>query len=147
MTTQNAYHPMLEYLFFNAVFAEKFSRLLKGKSLEFEQSLESIQNAILITTSEDIDDELWDEIDEAYDDLSEQDQQLLQSKLDDDSKINTAGIYIQLKGDQQTIATIDPDVMNRMLEKISMDEFNAFIEAVVSAVEVPDETPFCERKD
>lgn len=138
---------MLEYLFFNSVFAEIFIRLLKEKSLEFEQKTESVQNAILITTSEDIDDDLWDEIDEAYDDLSLQDQQLLQSKLEDDSKINTAGIYIQLKDEQQTIATIDPDVMNRMLEKVSMDEFNSFIEAIVSAVEEPDETPFCERKD
>ncbi len=137
---------MLEYLFFNSVFAEKFIRLLKDKSLQFEQKTESVQGSILITTSEDIDDELWDEIDEAYDDFSEQDQQLLQSRLDDDNKINSAGIYIQLKDEQQTIATIDPDVMNRMLEKISLAEFNAFIESIVSAVEVPDDTPFCERK-
>jgi hypothetical protein len=138
---------MLEYLFFNSVFAAKFTQLLKDKSLGFEQQTESVQDAILITTSEDIDDDLWDEIDEAYDDLSAQDQLLLQSKLDDDSKINAAGIYIQLKDDQQTIARIDPDVMNRMLETISMDEFNTFIEAIVSSVEVPDETPFCERQD
>ena len=121
--------------------------LLKDKSLEFNQATESVQDSILITTSEDIDDDLWDEIDEAYDDLSEQDQQLLQSRLDDDSKVSAAGIYIQLKDDEQTVATIDPDVMNRMLERISMDEFNAFIEAIVSAVEVPDDSPFCERKD
>ncbi len=136
---------MLEYLFFNSVFAEKFTHKLKEKSLDFEQKVESVQNAILITTSEDIDDDLWDEIDETYDNLSEQDQQLLQSKLDDDNKVNIAGIYIQLKDNQQTIATIDPDVMNRMLENISMDEFNAFIEAVVSSVEDPNDTPFCER--
>jgi len=138
---------MLEYLFFNYVFSEKFKHLLKDKSLDFSQATESVQGSILITTSEDIDDDLWDEIDEAYDDLSDQDQQMLQSRLDDDGKVNTAGIYIQLKDDQQTVATIDPDVMNRMLERISMDEFNTFIEAIVSAVEVPDDTPFCERKD
>jgi len=138
---------MLEYLFFNAVFADKFKRLLESKPLDFEQKTESVQNAILITTSEDISDALWDEIDEAYDELSEQDQQLLQSTLDDDNKTNTAGIYIQLKENKQTVASIDPDVMNRMLEKISMDEFNAFIEAVVSSVEEPDDTPFCERTD
>ena len=137
---------MLEYLFFNAVFANKFMLILEQHGLPFEQQTESVQNSILITTPEDLDDALWDTIDEAYDDLSEQDQKLLQSKLDDDSKVNAAGIYIQLKDDQQTIANIDPDVMNRMLEKISMDEFNAFIEAIVSAVEVPDDTPFCEKK-
>ena len=138
---------MLEYLFFNAVFAQKFIHVLAQYSLDYKQQNESVQDAILITTSEDIDDEIWDSIDAAYDDLSEQDQQLLQSKLDDDSKVNAAGIYIQLKDDQQTIAHINPDVMNRMLENISMDEFNSFIEAIVSSVETPDDTPFCENRD
>ena len=136
---------MLEYLFFNAVFAQKFMRILEQHSLPYQQQVESVQDAILITTPEDLDDELWDVIDEAYDELSEQDQQLLQSMLDDDSVIDAAGIYIQLKDDKQTIAKIDPDVMNRMLEKISMDEFNAFIEAVVQSVEQPDDSPFCEK--
>jgi len=136
---------MLEYLFFNTVFAQKFMRVLEQHALPYQQQLESVQNAILITTPEDLDDELWDTIDEAYDELSEQDQQLLQSMLDDDSVIDAAGIYIQLKDDKQTIAKIDPDVMNRMLEKISMDEFNAFIEAVVQSVEQPDDSPFCEK--
>ena len=136
---------MLEYLFFNSVFAQKFIRVLEQHDLPYQQQVESVQDAILITTPEDLDDELWDTIDEAYDELSEQDQQLLQSLLDDDSKINAAGIYIQLKDDKQTVAKIDPDVMNRMLEKISMDEFNAFIEAVVQSVEQPDDSPFCEK--
>lgn len=137
---------MLEYLFFNAVFAQKFILILEQNSLPYQQQTESVHGSILIITPEDLDDGLWDTIDEVYDDLSEQDQHLLQSKLDDDSKVNIAGIYIQLKNDKQTIANIDPDVMNRMLEKISMDEFNAFIEAIVSSVEVPDDTPFCEQK-
>ena len=136
---------MLEYLFFNSVFAQKFIRVLEQHDLPYQQQVESVQDAILITTPEDLDDELWDTIDEAYDELYEQDQQLLQSLLDDDSKINAAGIYIQLKDDKQTVAKIDPDVMNRMLEKISMDEFNTFIEAVVQSVEQPDNSPFCEQ--
>lgn len=136
---------MLEYLFFNDVFAAKFSQQLEQRSLVYERQIEPVQEAILITASEDIDDELWDEIDEVYDDLSEQDQQLLQSKLEDDSKVNAAGIYLQLRDNLQTVARINPDVMNRMLENISMDEFNAFVEAIASSVENPDDTPFCKR--
>jgi hypothetical protein len=136
---------MLEYLFFNDIFAKKFTNFLDHKQLAFKQQVEAVQDAILITTSEEIADDLWDEVDEEYDDLSTQDQLLLQSKLDDDDKISAAGIYIQLKNDKQTIANIDPDVMNRMLEQISMDEFNAFIEAIVCSVEEPDDTAICER--
>lgn len=136
---------MLEYLFFNDIFARKFTNFLDHKQLAFKQQVEAVQDAILITTSEEIADDLWDEMDEVYDDLSAQDHLLLQSKLDDDDKISAAGIYIQLKNDKQTIANIDPDVMNRMLEKISMGEFNTFIEAIVCSVEEPDNTAFCER--
>ena len=136
---------MLEYLFFNSVFANKFTHYLKKLGLEYAQQTETVQNALLITTSEEIDDNIWDQIDELYDDLSAQDQQLLQRKLDDDHKINSAGIYIQLENDQQTIAHVNPDVMNRMLENISMDEFNTFIEAIVTSLEHPDDTPFCKQ--
>ena len=136
---------MLEYLFFNTVFADKFCRQLEARSLPYEKSREPVQNALLITTSEEIEEDLWDALDEIYDDLSEQDQQLLQACLRDDSDIDTAGIYIELSGQRQTIAQLDPGVMNRMLERISMDEFNAFVEAIVSAVESPDDTPFCKR--
>ena len=136
---------MLEYLFFNAVFAKKFINVLEQENLSYLEKAESVQDAILITTPEDIDDDVWDRIDDAYDDLSEQDQLLLQSKLDNDSDMSVAGIYIELKDNKQTIAHINPDVMNRMLEKISMDEFKDFIEAIVTSVEVPDNTPFCEK--
>lgn len=138
---------MLEYLFFNAVFANKFTTYLAQKNLEYSQESEAVQGAILIITSEEIEDNLWDEIDEVYDDLSAQDHLLLQSKLEDNDKISAAGIYIQLKDEKQTVANIDPDVMNRMLERISMDEFNSFIETIVASVETPDDTPFCERSE
>ena len=69
----------------------------------------------------------------------------MQSRLEDNSKVNTAGIYIQLINDRQTIAQVNPEVMNRMLKKISMDEFNEFVEAIVSSVEKPDESALCNR--
>ncbi len=136
---------MLEYLFFNSVFADKFCRQLEARSVPYEKQTEPVQNALLITTSEEIEDDLWDALDDIYDELSEQDQQLLQNVLEDDGDIDSAGIYIELSERRQTIAQVDPAVMNRMLERISMDEFNAFVEAIVAAVESPDDTPFCKR--
>lgn len=136
---------MLEYLFFNPVFADKFCRELDARSVSHERQTEPVQNALLITTSEEIEETLWDELDDIYDNLAEQDQQLLQTRLDDDSGVNTAGIYIELSDQRQTIAQVSPEVMNRMLETISMDEFNQFVEAIVAAVETPDDTPFCKR--
>ena len=36
--------------------------------------------------------------------------------------------------------------MNRMLDVISMDEFNSFVETIVSSVEKPDDSPICEKE-
>ena len=136
---------MLDYLFFNIQFAELFIKFLDKKRLKYTQAKELVQNANIVCISENLDDDLWNEIDNVYDDLAEQDQQMLQDELEDDNKIDTAGIYIQLANDKTTIAKIDPDVMNRMLETISMDEFNDFIEVIVASVENPDNSALCEK--
>ncbi len=42
---------------------------------------------------------------------------------------------------------MDPALLNRMLEVITADELGQFIDAIVDAVENPDERPFCQRGD
>ena len=139
---------MLEYLFFNDIFANQFADTLTEKKVEFERARESVKDAYILSVPETIDDDLWDEIDDIYDALSEKDTLLLQENLEDDEGVNAAGIYIQLANDKQTIAKIDPEVMNRMLTVVTMDEFNEFnefIEVIVSSVEKPDDSPICKN--
>lgn len=135
---------MLEYLFFTQPVADKFIAFLNNKSLEWSQHNDPMLGSIVIKTSEDIDDDLWDELDDFHESLGEEDQKLIESTMvDDETETNAAGIYIQLKDGSQTVAQIDPDVMNRMLDVISMDEFNSLIETIVSSVENPDDSPIC----
>ena len=135
---------MLEYLFFNQEIADKFISFLNKKTLEWEQYIDPMLDSIIIKTSEDIDDELWDELDDYHEELSPEDQKMLEEAMDDtETETNAAGIYIQLAGGKQTVAQVNPDVMNRMLGVISMDEFNTFIETIVSSVENPDDSPIC----
>ena len=137
---------MIEYLFFNAEISIKFIALLKQKKMVWEEAKEDVQESIIIKVSEDIGDELWDELDEIYDNLSEEDQLLLEATMTDDNDVSAAGIYIQLKEGKQTVANINPDVMNRMLKVINMEEFNEFIEVIVNSVEEPDDTGICQRR-
>ena len=137
---------MLEYLFFNQEIAEKFIAFLNEKGLAWEQHNDPMLDSIVIKTSEDIEDELWDELDDYHDKLGPEDQKLLEEALvDDETETNAAGIYIQLNNGNQTVAQIDPDVMNRMLGVISMEEFNDFVEVIVSSVEKPDDSPICKK--
>jgi hypothetical protein len=138
---------MLEYLFFTQEIADKFINFLDGKNLKWEQKNDPMLGSIVIETSEDIEDELWDELDDHHELLSEEEQKILEVDLaDSESEMNAAGIYIQLANGEQTVAQINPEIMNRMLSVISMDEFNEFIETIVSSVERPDDAPICEKK-
>ena len=135
---------MLEYLFFTREVAEKFIVFLDKKSLAWEEFVDPMLDSIVIKTSEDIDDDLWDELDDYHEVLGPEDQKMLEAAMsDDETETNAAGIYIQLAGGKQTVAQIDPDVMNRMLDVISMEEFNVFVETIVSSVEKPDDSPIC----
>lgn len=137
---------MLEYLFFTQEIADKFIAFLNTKNLHWSQQIDPMLNSIVVKTPEDIEDILWDELDDYHEILGIEDQQLLEKTLiDTDSETNTAGIYIQLSNGEQTIAQINPDVMNRMLGVISMDEFNDFVETIVSSVEKPDDSPICNK--
>lgn len=135
----------LEYLFFTPNIADKFIQELRERNLEYSQESESVQNAIVLKIPEGVDDDLWDELDDLYDELSAEDQAVLEAGLEDESSKSAAGIYLQLAGGKQTVAQVDPDVMNRILSAISMDELNEFVDIIVRSVENPDDSPICER--
>lgn len=137
---------MLDYLFFNQSIADEFIDFMNKSNLEWTQEVEKIQNAIVLKISEDIDDALWDKLDTLYDRLGLEDALLSDANASDEDTINTAGVYLQLKNGQQTVAPIDPHVVNRILDVISMEEFNGFIETIVSSVEEPNDSLICQKK-
>lgn len=134
---------VLEYLFFTRIMADRFVQALNARGLPYTEDVEPVQEAILIKIPEGLDEALWDELDDLYDTFSTEDQVLMESGVADAQAKSTAGIYLQLAGGKQTIAQVDPDIMNRMLAQVSMEEFNAFVEAIVRSVENPDDSPIC----
>ncbi len=131
---------MLEYVFFHDSFKKRFLARLDREGLAHEETVDPIEGAAVIRIEEP-DDALWDSLDDFYDELSDADQAEMESGSGD--SMSTAGIYIALQDGRQTVAKIRPDVMNRMLSVISMDEFNEFVETIVKSVEEPDDTPIC----
>jgi hypothetical protein len=136
---------VLEYLFFTRPVADQFIGRLQERGLDYIEEIEPVQEAIVLKVSEGVGDDLWDELDEWYDELSVEDQALLESGMEDETARSTAGIYLQLAGGKQTIAQVDPEVMNRMLSVVSLDEFNTFVDTIVRSVESPDDSAICQR--
>lgn len=131
---------MLEYVFFNDSFRLKFIARLESLGLSHEDAVDAIEGAAIIRIDEP-EEAIWDELDDYYDDLSDADQAELEASADD--SMSTAGIYIELSDGRKTLAKVRPEVMNRMLGNVSMDEFNEFVEVIVKSVEEPDDSPIC----
>ncbi len=131
---------MLEYVFFNDSFKARFIERLQSLNIAYEQTVDPIEGAAVVQIEEP-EDELWDALDDYYDELSDADQAEMESASGD--AMSTAGIYIVLQDGRKTVAKIRPDVMNRMLSVVSMDEFNEFVETIVKSVEEPDDSPIC----
>lgn len=134
---------MLEYVFFNQPVADRFARYLTEMGIDSRQEKEPVHDGVVVKFSEDaLSEEQWDAIDEHYDTLLDEDRVEFEKQADEQS-VRKAGIYIALEDGCQTLAMVDPDVMNRMLTVVSMDELNAFVHEVARSVENPDDTPIC----
>ncbi len=133
---------MLEYVFFNDGFRLQFISRLESLGVSHEDAVDPIEGAAIVRIDEP-EDEIWDALDDYYDELSDADQAELEASADD--SMSTAGIYIELSDGRKTLAKVRPEVMNRMLGAVSMDEFNEFVEVIVKSVEEPDDSPICKK--
>ncbi|CAA6801897.1 MAG: Unknown protein [uncultured Thiotrichaceae bacterium] len=134
---------VLEYLFFTREMADEFVAKLTHRGLEYVEEIEPVQEAIVLKIAEGVDDDLWDELDDYYDELSAKDQALVEEATEDEAAHSAAGVYLQLEGGKQTLAQVDPDMMSRILSVLSMDEFNQFVDVIVRSVENPDDSAIC----
>ena len=136
---------VLEYLFFTRAIADQFAKALDERGLPYQEEIEAVQAAIVFKVPEEAAINAWDALDDLYDELAIADQALLEVSVEDEMAGSAAGIYLQLANGQQTIAQVDPDVVNRILSVLSLEEFNQFVDTLVKSVEQPDESAICQR--
>jgi len=56
-------------------------------------------------------------------------------------------VWITLADGQSSFASIEPSIMSRMLSVLGPDEVGEFVDRVARAVEQPDGTPACARRE
>lgn len=112
----------LEYLFYHKEFCEQFTNYLAENNLPWSMSREPIQDALVVLLKEEDIVSRWDDVDDFYDQLAEQEAEYLEQAAMDDN-VSTAGIHIQLANGGNTIAKVNPRVLKRILAVIDHDEF------------------------
>ena len=135
----------LDYLFFNDSIRQQFTDFLLRQNLNYAQQTESVSGAYVVRVDEAlVSGELWDQLDDFYDQLYVADQVLLEQSMSDIEGKHVAGIYVQLADGKHTVAKVAPDVINRMLTVITLDELNQLVEAIVQSVENPVQANLCQ---
>ncbi len=135
----------IEYLFFNQSICSRFTQFLSDKSISWIEGIEPVNDAILIQVIESEIEQCWDELDNFYDNLSFEDQKLLEEDEQHEDDVSTAGVHFNLKNGQQAIASVNPQVLNRMLKVVSFDEFSDFVDAIAKSAEEQDSRSICQR--
>ncbi len=134
---------MLEFVFFHKVLAEKFIK--KVENYQITATLIEEDPAWEVHVPEDIDDSIDEELNDYYDELFADDQEMYESSNAEDSDYNLAGIEISLQDGTKIMAETDQKILGKILSTITFDEFNQLVHDIANAVENPDESPICRR--
>lgn len=133
---------MLEFIFFHHNICKLFTDFIAEQSIEYRVSDDG--DIITVSVSEDVDDTVIEQLEEEYDRLLDLSREQT-DKDEGESRENyqKASLLISLKNGDNSYAHVDMDLINRVLRTISTDELNQLIEAIVDAVENPDDRSYC----
>lgn len=133
---------MLEYIFFHDQPRQKFISYLVNHDIPYNKQDDTM--GMIIAVPEDMGSDIEDDIEAYYDKLMEDAEELLIEDGEVAEK-DVAAITISLQSGETIYASVDPKVLNRMLNVITTQELNDLVNSIVSSVENPDDRPFCSR--
>lgn len=133
---------MLEYVFFDQGLRSKFVAYLNDNGLSADTY---DADGFIVTLSDDIEQELWDNIDLKYEQLLQENADLLED-TDDALSINASGVQVVLANGDICMIRLAPDLISRLLTAISQEELRDMVQAIAEQVEKPDNSPLCHSR-
>ena len=134
---------MLEFVFFHKRLAEKFMQRVENSGIN--ATLVHEEPAWEVHIPEDIDEHLNEDLNDYYDDLFEEDQDMYDQEHATDDQYQAAAIEITLKNAEKIYAQTNQKIMGKLLSILTFDELNRLVNDIVFAVENPDSRTICQR--
>ncbi len=137
---------MLEYIFFHDRPYNEFKRFLERKDVSVlkEGVDETDVEGLVLYIEDNLDDALSDEIEDFYDEMMDMNESLI-AEEDESDEMHNVGLAVSLADGRSVLAAVEPDVLNRILSVVSVDELGALVDVIADAVENPDQRPLCKR--
>ena len=117
---------------------------VRAEALGLAPELHRAADCLEVRLPENLADATVDALEAACDELLELDQAL----TDDEDAAGghyAAGVVVRLGDGRSVYADVAPELLNRLLTVITPQELGGLVDAIVSAVEQPDERPLCKR--
>lgn len=136
---------MLEYIFFHEEPVQRFVAFLRQNGLS--PDAQTTDEARLVMLDEQsVDDAMADRIDDFYDEMFELDQQLHNGSLQDDAdNYASAGVVVNLVDGRTVYADVPGNLLGKVMQVLTPQELGDLVNAIVDAVENPDDRPLCKR--
>ena len=134
---------MLDYVFFDNRPFEQFLAFLRQQGLEPRSRVE--EELYEIYLPEDLDEELAESIENFYDEMLDLNQQLFDRAQAAGSDYHAAGVVVTLAAGNTVYAKVDPELLARIMLVLNPREFGDVVNAIVDAVEQPDERTLCQK--
>jgi len=130
---------MLEYVFFDEGIREKFLRFVREHGVDARAN---DSDGCIAELPEDIDDKLAEAIDDQYEILLQETAAQMEEGEHALEK-NVAGVTFQLSDGTPCTVRLDPDLVARVLNCLTMEEFRDMVQLIAAGVENPDNRPLC----
>lgn len=137
------------FTFFSRPVAEKFLAVCQSyevnAKIEFEETF-SGDASFQVELQDPISDMLLEKFEDYYSDLlfGEEAAQI-EGNDQDGALADVCGVQVQLKSGDYTTVAIEPDIMNKILSVLTIDELQEFLAQLAEDIENPKTGPICSR--
>lgn len=135
---------MLEYVFFHRRPFERFVAFLRGEGLA--PRCREAQDQLQVDLSEELDEGLSERIEAFCEEMMAWNRRLEEeAEAGQDGERPAAGVVVQRRDGRAVYAGVGPELLGRVMAVLSPEALGALVDAIVDAVEYPDERSLCRR--
>ncbi len=142
---------LMEYVFFDLKLAESFQDYCRGLGVDtamISGETYSGESEFTVNLPDYLDEWTVESIEEKYSELLFGRQaSMIEGNSKEGAVADACGVQIQLQSGQFTTVAIHPEVMNKILSVLSIDELQKFLAQVAEDIENPKIGSVCSRED
>jgi len=133
---------MFEFMFFDHELRRQFIAFAHEQGVACHAVEDNM--GMIAAVSEDIPDAVSDALDTCYDELMEQQADLVDA-TDSAATHQAVGIRVTLQNGQPCMIRLEPKLANRLLSAFTLEEMQTLVQAIARNLENPDDGPVCKR--